>query len=108
LKRIYDKYVLKEAAKNLKSLEIDLQTVSAKKPLNESSNVLELTVVSLSKNLKLSPQHALNLFLENNKYLAHLLVKGVKGSYLPIMDFLHDIYSNVKYIVLNLFCNEEK
>jgi hypothetical protein len=97
---------MKEAAKNLKPMEIDLQTVSTKKPLNECNNVLELTVTSLSKCLKLSPQHALNLFLENNKYLAHLLVKGVKNSYSPIMEFLHDIYSNVDYIALKLFCKE--
>jgi len=35
LERFYDKFVVKEAAKLLKPLEMDLQTVSAKKPLNE-------------------------------------------------------------------------
>lgn len=65
-------------------------------------------MVSLAKNLKLSPQHALNLFLENNKYLAHLLVKGVKNSYLPILEFLHDVHSHAEHIVLNLFAKEEK
>lgn len=67
--------------------------------------MLEFTVISLSKNLKISPHQALNLFLENNKYLAHLLVKGVKGSYSPILEFLQDVFSNAEFIVLSLFCN---
>jgi len=36
------------------------------------------------------------------------LVKGVKNSYLPIMEFLNDVLSNVEFIVLGLFCKEEK
>lgn len=95
VKGVYDKYVMKQASKINKPLAIDLQSASGRKPLQESANILELTVISLSKNLKLSPQHALNLFLDNNKYLAHLLVKGVKGSFQPIMEFLHDVQSNV-------------
>jgi hypothetical protein len=87
---------------------MDITTASPKKPLTESSNVLEFTVISLSKNLKISPHQALNLFLDNNKYLAHLLVKGVKGSYAPILEFLEDVHTNTQFIVLSLFCNEEK
>jgi len=37
-----------------------------------------------------------------------LLVKGVKGSYLPILEFLHDVHSQAQFIVLSLFCKEEK
>ena len=49
--------------------------------LKDAANVFELLVISLSTHFKLSVQHTLNLFLDNNKYLAHLLVKGVKGTY---------------------------
>lgn len=48
------------------------------------------------------------MFLDNNKYLAHLLVKGVKGSYDPIFAFLNDIEENIEYIVVTLFCVDEK
>ena len=65
-------------------------------------------VISIFKNFKLSRQHSLNLFLDNNKYLAHLLVKGVKNSYDPIFALLTDIYDNLGFIVVTLFCTDEK
>lgn len=63
-------------------------------------------MISISKNFKLSPQHTLNLFLDNNKYLAHLLVKGVKNSYEPIFSLLNDIMENLGFIVVTLFCTD--
>ena len=35
-------------------------------------------------------------------------MKGVKGSYDPIFAFLSDIQSNIDYIVVTLFCVDEK
>ncbi len=78
------------------------------KTIKDSSNILELFVVSISKHFKLSPKHTLNLFLDNNKYLAHLLVKGVKGAFEPIYKFLDDIKSTLDYIVVTLFTHDEK
>lgn len=51
-------------------------------------------ILSLSKNFKLSAQHTLNLFIDNNKYLSHLIVKGVKNNYQPIYDFIMDLTTN--------------
>jgi hypothetical protein len=63
-------------------------------------------VITISKNFKLSPQHTLNLFLDNNKFLAHLVVKGVKNSFEPIFAMLNDVISNMEMIVVNLFCTD--
>jgi hypothetical protein len=63
-------------------------------------------VITISKNFKLSPQHTLNLFLDNNKFLAHLVVKGVKNSFEPIFAMLNDIISNMEMIVVSLFCTD--
>ncbi len=63
-------------------------------------------MITISKNFKLSPQHTLNLFLDNNKFLAHLVVKGVKNSFEPIFAMLNDIISNMEMIVVNLFCTD--
>jgi hypothetical protein len=65
-------------------------------------------VISISKNFKLSPQHTLNLFLDNNKFLAHLVVKGVKNSFDPIHAMLTDVTNNIDMIVASLFCTDEK
>jgi hypothetical protein len=63
-------------------------------------------VISISKNFKLSPQHTLNLFLDNNKFLAHLVVKGVKNSFDPIHAMLADVTNNIDMIVASLFCTD--
>ena len=65
---------------------------------------MEFLIILLSKNFKLSHQHTLNLFIDNNKYLSHLLVKGVKNNYQPIHEFLNDIKINSDYLVSHLFC----
>ena len=62
------------------NLAVSLKDVS-NKTLKGAANVFEFLVISICNRFKLSVQHALNLFLDNNKYLAHLFVKGVKGSY---------------------------
>ena len=49
-------------------------------------------------------QHALNLFLDNNKYLAHLFVKGIKNSYEPVLMVLKDLHQEVRFIVDSLLC----
>jgi hypothetical protein len=63
-------------------------------------------VISISKNFKLSPQHTLNLFLDNNKFLSHLVVKGVKNSFDPIHAMLADVTNNIDMIVASLFCTD--
>jgi DNA-directed RNA polymerase alpha subunit len=53
-------------------------------------------------------QHTLNLFLDDNKYLAHLLVKGVKNEFEPVLLVLDDIFNHLPFIVESLFCVDEK
>lgn len=62
----------------------------------------------ISKHFKISPQQTLNLFLDNNKYLSHLLAKGVKNSFEPIHSLLNDIKVHAEFIVLRLFCLDEE
>ena len=83
-------------------MHVDIAEVP-KKTIRDASNILELFVISISKHFKLSPKHTLNLFLDNNKYLAHLLVKGVKGSFEPIYNVLKDIKDILDFIVVTLF-----
>jgi hypothetical protein len=65
-------------------------------------------VISICNNFKLSVQHALNLFLDGNKYLAHLLVKGVKGTYEPVLNLLADCTKELAFLVDSLLCIDEK
>ena len=46
------------------------------------------------------------LLMSGNKYLAHVLVKGIKGDFEPIHNWYQELYSNQKYI-LQLVVKEE-
>ena len=46
------------------------------------------------------------LLLGGNKYLAHVIVKGVKGDYAPIVAWYQDVYGNSKHL-LSLILKEE-
>jgi hypothetical protein len=98
---------VKEKDLILNPLQVDIKTIAGK-VVTDAMNVMEFFVVSLSKNFKLSPQHTLNLFLDNNKYLAHLLVKGIKESFDHVLTFQNEILANLEFIVLNLFSIDEE
>lgn len=65
-------------------------------------------MISIGNHFKLSVQHTLNLFLDDNKYLAHLLVKGVKNEFDPILCVLDDVATHLPFIVESLFCVDER
>ena len=62
-------------------------------------DLLEFIINELAHYLKLSRKQAVALLSDNNKYLAHVLVKGVKGQYTEIEELLQKFYSEVDYIV---------
>jgi hypothetical protein len=97
---------IKEKDMVVNPLQIDIKTIPGKL-VNDAMNIMEFFVISLSKNFKLSPQHTLNLFLDNNKYLAHLLVKGIKESFDHVLTFENEVLANLDFIVLNLFSIDE-
>ena len=39
------------------------------------------------------------LFTKNSKYLAHVVIKGLKGQYEPITTFLQEIYGNLDHVL---------
>lgn len=53
----------------------------------------------MSKHLELDPKQTASLFTHGSKYLAHVLVKGVKGLFDPIIAFYTEVYSNINTLV---------
>lgn len=47
----------------------------------ENIDILDYVIQVLSTKLKLTKKQAVALIADNNRYLAHVFVKGVKGSY---------------------------
>ena len=48
---------------------------------SENIDILDYVIQVLSTKLKLTKKQAVALIADNNRYLAHVFVKGVKGSY---------------------------
>ena len=49
--------------------------------------------------IKVSRQQAITLLEDNNKYLAHVLVKGVKGEFTEIQQLMEKMLRKVDFIV---------
>ncbi|CAK88326.1 unnamed protein product (macronuclear) [Paramecium tetraurelia] len=85
--------------------QVDLSKLDPKKDLNKTQNCLEFFIIALAKNLQLTIKQAASLFTNNNKYLAHILAKGVKGVFEPIIAFYKETYANSNQ--LNKLFNED-
>lgn len=67
--------------------------------LNPQGDLLEYIVNELMSCLKLTKKQAVALLADNNKYLAHVLVKGVKGQFTEIDELMQKFYINIDYII---------
>lgn len=57
--------------------------------------------------LNLTKKQAVALLADNNKYLAHVLVKGVKGEFNEIDDLMQKIYTNLDYIIEKMIAQND-
>jgi len=87
--------------KNLRVNEstVNIMTVNTNKDLTGTQSLLEFFLVSLSKHFSLTPKQSVALLSNNFKYLAHLLAKGLKGVFEPIVYWYKDIYANSSHLV---------
>jgi len=78
---------------------VDLRRINAKKPLNKTLTSLEFLLVSIAKHLDLKVKQAAALLTNGSKYLAHVIAKGVKGNYDPIISWYQDLNANTDHII---------
>ena len=78
---------------------MNIEQISKTLPLSDCKSLLEILLVSLTRNLDLKPKQAVALLSNGNKYLAHVLVKGVKGNYDPLVLWLQELYTNITHIL---------
>jgi len=57
-------------------------------------NLLNYLVKTLSMALALKVKQTAALFANGNKYLAHVIVKGIKGKFGPLVEWLEMLYKN--------------
>jgi len=78
--------------------EVTLNDIDPRRPLQECLTLLEFFLVGLSKHLQLRPKQAASLLSNGNKYLAHVIVKGAKNDFVPISNWLAEIYANLNRV----------
>lgn len=74
--------------------------------MEDTSSCLELLLASFGKHFALKPKQAAGLLTQNGKYLSHVIVKGLRGKFEPIIAWYQDIYAHIKK-VLQLIEEEE-
>ena len=67
--------------------------------LYDTESVLEFVLVSLCKSLKIKPKQAAGLLTNNNQYLVHACVKGLKGNFEPVIAWYKLILQDSRHLV---------
>jgi len=65
----------------------------------ETESSLELILNTLCKAFQMKPKQAAALLTNNNQFLIHSIVKGVKGNYDPLNAWYNDIKKHMKHLI---------
>ena len=70
-----------------KPSSLDIKKINLQRNPDDSDSSLEFLILLLASSLGLSVEEILGLFTNQNKYLAHIIVKGVNDEYGGIILF---------------------
>lgn len=76
-----------------------IELIQSEKNLEDCETCLEFLLVSFCKYFSLKPNQAAGLLTQNGKYLSHVIHKGLKGSYYPVIDWYKGLYSDLPHLV---------
>lgn len=83
---------------------IDINQLDANKDYSQCESTLEFFIISLSKNLNISPKQSIALLSNNRKYLLRLFYKGIQNDFSLALKWLKDVNKNLQ-ILQNLIIN---
>ena len=83
---------------------IDINLLNENKEYSQCESTLEFFIISLSKNLNISPKQSIALLSNNRKYLLRLFYKGIQNDFSLALKWLKDINKNLQ-ILQNLMIN---
>lgn len=66
--------------------------------MEEASSCLELLLASFCKHFQLKPKQAAGLLTHQAKYFIHIVNRGLRGQFDPIVGWYQDIYANLKTV----------
>ncbi len=77
---------------------VDILTMNAEREIVDTESSLELILNTLCKAFSMKPKQAAALLTNNNQFLIHSIVKGVKGRYEPLISWYQDLYANSRHL----------
>jgi hypothetical protein len=75
-----------------------IESIAPSKALTSTKSCLEFLIISFSHHFQLKPKQAAGLLTQGGKYLAHIIVKGLKGQYEPVVAWYQAIFSALKHL----------
>ena len=64
-----------------------IESIDPKRDLNLSNSCLEFLILSFCQSFEILPKQAAGLLTQGNKFLAHILVKGLKGNHEKVQNW---------------------
>lgn len=71
---------------------VDIMSMDVKKEPSETESTLEFILNTLCRALSMKPKQAAALLTNNNQFLTHCVVKGVKGRFEPMVSWYQELY----------------
>ena len=99
---------IKTKAPAVKSDAVDMTKLDQKKDPASADSSLEFLLLLLCQSLNLPPNEVLGLFTNQNKYLAHVIAKGLKGDFTQVIQFYSSIRDSYMPKMLSLFEHDPK
>lgn len=87
---------------------VSLNNIDPMSDPNEAVTVLEYILTTISQSMGLNPKQAAGLLSNNNKYLVHVCVKGVKGDFEKISQWYQTVYSTSRHFAELIDREEEQ
>lgn len=76
-----------------------IEAIDPSRSLATASSCLEFLLLSFCQHFGLKPKQAAGLLTQGGKYLAHIIAKGLRGKYEPVVAWYQAVYSNEKQLM---------
>ena len=103
---LYIKYTYKEETNESnysnnksKSEILDIDELDSDKKYKECNSLLELIIISMSKNMNVKPRQAIALLSNNRKYLKKICLNGYVFDFQLVKNWLSDLCDNCQLLV---------
>lgn len=87
---------------------VSINNIDPQTDPNDCETVLEYILTTISQAMGLNPKQAAGLLSNNNKFLVHVCVKGVKGDFEKISQWYQMIYSTSRHLAELIDREEEQ